>query len=516
MDIWDDHSNKDGGESVSMWHATVEATEANRLTQHERADVCIVGAGLAGITTAYLLQQAGKSVIVLDDGPIGGGETGRTTAHLASEIDDYYHVIEKIHGLDNARIAYESQARAIDKIEAIAKAEGIDCDFIRLDGYYFADPKHADKDIHKEFDACQRVGIPCEKIGQAPLKSYTTGPAIRFPNQGQFHPLKYLNGLAAIVKERGGKIYTGTHATKFEGGTTCKVTADGEATVECGAIVVATNTPVNDWVVMHTKMYAYRTYVLGFVVPPDSIPKALFWDSLDPYHYIRLHEDQDATIMIVGGEDHKTGQEGADENERWRCLEEWTREHFPFAGEVRYRWSGQVMEPHDHLMYAGKNPMDKENVYIITGDSGQGMTNTTAGAMIVTDLILGKENIWAKLYEPSRKSLGAADEYILENLNFITQYKDWFTGSDIDSIEKIPVGEGAIMREGLFKVAVYRSETGEVHKCSAICPHLGCIVDWNRVEKTFDCPCHGSRFDPHGRVLNGPALADLAPVEDKK
>jgi glycine/D-amino acid oxidase-like deaminating enzyme/nitrite reductase/ring-hydroxylating ferredoxin subunit len=503
---------KDGGVSTSLWHATAELPDHHVLRQNVSCDVCIVGAGIAGLTTAYLLAKQGRSVIVVDDGPVGGGETGRTTAHLASYIDDQYGEIEKLHGLENARIAYDSQARAIDTIERIVREENIDCDFERLDGYLFLPPGEDIKTIDDEVEACKRVGIPHERVQAAPFPTYPTGPAIRFPNQGQFHPLKYLRGLEEAIVRMNGRIYTGTHCQGFAGGSPSKVTTAGGITIECGAIVMATNTPVNDWVVMHTKQYAYRTYAIGFAVPENPMPKALYWDTLDPYHYIRFHQDDNGDwIMIVGGEDHKTGQEH-DENERWSCLEQWTREHFPFAGEASYRWSGQVLEPDDHLTYAGKNPMDAENVYIITGDSGMGMTNMTCGAMICSDLILERENPWAKLYDPSRKTL--TREFLKENVNFVTQYKDWFTGGDVSSPEQIPNGEGAVIRQGLMKVAVYKTESGQVHTCSAVCPHLGCIVDWNRVEKTWDCPCHGSRFDAHGRVLNGPALTGLAEVKE--
>lgn len=502
-------SSNDGGFSTSLWHATTEMSEHNVLRQNDRVDICIVGAGIAGLTTAYLLAKQGRAVLVLDDGPVGGGETGRTTAHLTTEIDDRYYEVENLYGIENARIVYDSQARAIDMIERIVREEEIDCDFERLDGYLFLSPGDDITEINDELEACKRIGIPCERVQAAPFSTYPTGPAIRFPHQAQFHPLKYLKGLEEALTRMNVRIHTGTHVTGFQGGMSGKITTASGVEVECNAMVVATNTPVNDWVVMHTKQYAYRTYAMGFVVPANSIPKALYWDTRDPYHYIRLHQDADAPIMIVGGEDHKTGQE-ADENDRWRALEEWTRGHFPFAGETRYKWSGQVLEPDDYLTYAGKNPMDAENVYIITGDSGMGMTNMTCGAMIVSDLILGRENAWAKLYDPSRKTL--TREFLKENLNFVAQFKDWFTGGDVDSPDQIPNGEGAVIRQGLMKVAVYKTESGQVHTCSAVCPHLGCIVDWNRVEKTWDCPCHGSRFDAHGRVLNGPALIDLSEI----
>jgi nitrite reductase/ring-hydroxylating ferredoxin subunit len=297
------------------------------------------------------------------------------------------------------------------------------------------------------------------------------------------------------------------------------VTEEGAEVQARHGIVVATNTPFNDRVVMHTKQAPYRSYVVGARIPKNSVARALFWDTADPYHYIRTQEvnagqrggQPDYDLLIVGGEDHKTGQHD-DPEACLRSLEEWVRARFPMVKSFEYRWSGQVMEPNDGLGYAGRNPLDSENVYIITGDSGHGMTHGTLGPMIVTDLIEGRDNAWAKLYDPGRITLKreSTQEFIRENVNVAGEYTELVTKGDVKTEREIPLGQGAVMRRGLSKVAVYRDEQGETHECSAICPHLGCVVHWNGLEKSWDCPCHGSRFSALGELLNGPANTGLS------
>jgi Rieske Fe-S protein len=238
----------------------------------------------------------------------------------------------------------------------------------------------------------------------------------------------------------------------------------------------------------------------------------LYWDTPDPYHYIRLQSDKSnlsQDILIVGGEDHKTGQEN-NGDERFARLEQWTRERFPQSGEVEFRWSGQVMEPSDGIAFIGRNPLDEDNVFIATGDSGQGMTHGTIAGMLLTDLLQGRKNAWEDLYSPSRVTLRALTDYASENLNVAGQFADYVTAGDIKSVDELAPGQGAIMREGLSKLAVYRDDGGTVHKLSAVCPHLGCIVAWNSTEKTWDCPCHGSKYRADGRVYQGPANSDLS------
>jgi glycine/D-amino acid oxidase-like deaminating enzyme/nitrite reductase/ring-hydroxylating ferredoxin subunit len=495
-----------------VWTATAKLPSYAPLTFDTTADVCVIGAGISGLTTAYLLTQVGKSVVVLDDGAIGSGMTGVTTAHLVNALDDRFFKLEHLHGERGARLAAESHSAAIDQIESIVSRERIACDFTRLDGYLIVGPEHDEAYLDRELAAVHRAGLHnVAKIGRAPI-AFDTGPCLRFPNQAQFHPLRYLAGLAEAIERGGGKIYTGTHATRVQGGKDARVTAKS-GSVAAGAIVVATNTPVNDLVVVHTKQAPYMTYVIGARVPRNAVPLMLLWDTSDPYHYVRLHSgvDADHDLLIVGGEDHKSGQ--ADDIEaRQPRLEQWTRERFPMMRDVTYRWAGQVMEPVDGLAFIGHNPLDSDNVYTVTGDSGNGMTHGTIAGILLTDLILGRHTPWKTLYDPGRVTLGASAEFAREAVNMAAQYADWITGGDVASADQIDKDSGAVMRRGALKVAVYRDPTGALHERSAICPHLGCIVRWNPAEKTWDCPCHGSRFDKFGEVINGPANSSLPHV----
>jgi glycine/D-amino acid oxidase-like deaminating enzyme/nitrite reductase/ring-hydroxylating ferredoxin subunit len=504
----------DSGVTTSVWMGT-ELPRYSPLAEDTRADVCVVGAGISGLTVAYLLAREGRSVVVLDDGPLAGGETCRTTAHLVNALDDRYFELESRHGEKGARLAAESHTAAIDRIERIVKDEQIACDFERLDGYLFVPPGESRDVLDRELEAGRRAGLNgLEMVARAPLGEFDTGACLRFPRQAQFHPLKYLAALAGALTRGGGRIYTGTHAEEFVGGPSAKVTtAEGHA-VTADALVVATNTPVNDRLVIHTKQYPHRTYVVAAPVPRGSVTRALYWDTPTPYHYARLQAmDARHDLLIVGGEDHRTGQKD-DAEERYSRLESWMGERFPSARPVAYRWSGQVMEPADGLAFIGRNPLDAPNVFVATGDSGNGMTHGTIAGILITDLITGRPNEWEALYDPARKSLRSLPDYVKENLDSAAAYSGWVTGGDVGSEADIPAGEGAVVRRGLRKIAEYRASSGNVSKLSAVCPHLGCIVEWNSAEKTWDCPCHGSRFASDGHVVNGPAKDGLSPARD--
>jgi glycine/D-amino acid oxidase-like deaminating enzyme/nitrite reductase/ring-hydroxylating ferredoxin subunit len=492
----------------SVWAATAVLPEFPPLQENLYVDACIVGAGIAGLTTAYLLARAGRRVALLDHGPVAGGMTRMTTAHITNMLDDRYFEVEKLHGREGARLAADSHTAAIDRIETIVKQEHIDCDFTRLDGYLFLAEGDRRETLERELEAAHRAGLPAVRLlERAPFTSFDTGPCLVFPNQGQFHPLKYLARLAQAIQHEGGRIFCGSHADQVEGGVPAVVHV-GKCVVSADAVIVATNVPVNDRVAIHTKQAPYMTYVIGARVPPGSVPQVLSWDTGDPYHYIRTYQD----LLIVGGEDHKSGQ-AKDTPQRYRRLEQWARERFPMMKQIEFQWGGQIMETQDYLAFIGRNPMDHENIYVVTGDSGMGITHGTIAGMLLSDLVLGRTNPWEKLYDPSRVTLGAAADFARENSNVALQYTDWLTGGDVKSADEIAPGGGAILRRGLEKIAVYRDEQGKLHERHAACPHLGCVVQWNRAETTWDCPCHGSRFDPYGKVINGPANRDLAPAE---
>jgi glycine/D-amino acid oxidase-like deaminating enzyme/nitrite reductase/ring-hydroxylating ferredoxin subunit len=444
--------------------------------------------------------------------------TGRTTAHFSNAIDDRYFKIERLHGAEGARLAAESHSAAIDRTLEIASREGIQCDLARLDGWLFVPRGESTEILERELAAAYRAGLTqVEMAARAPL-DYHTGPALRFPGQLQLHPVKYLAGLARAIASCGGRIHSHTHADTIEGGQQARIQTEHGPTIRARSVVVATNTPVNDLAVLHTKQASYQTYALAARVQRDSIHRALYWDTADPYHYVRLHTvaGDGGDLLIVGGEDHKTGQQPNTEErwsrpgEPWSRLESWMRTVFPRSGAVEYRWSGQVMEPVDHLSFIGKNPLDHDNVYVVTGDSGNGMTHGVIAGMLLADLIEGRPNHWESLYDPARRTLLAIGEFTRENLDVAKQYAAWLAPGEVERVGEIPPGEGAILRAGLKMLAVHVDEYGQVHTNSAVCPHLGCIVRWNGAENTWDCPCHGSRFDARGKVIHGPAIVDLA------
>jgi glycine/D-amino acid oxidase-like deaminating enzyme/nitrite reductase/ring-hydroxylating ferredoxin subunit len=502
----------DSGASTSFWMELSMPTHPP-LDADAQADVCIVGAGIAGLSVAYHLVRDGKSVIVVDDGAIGSGETGRTTAHLSNAFDDRYHHVESRHGQDVSRLVAQSHTAAIDRIEAIVKEEGIECDFRRVDGYLFA-PVDADPDeLRKELEAVHRAGLDAVRhVQEPPGTTQPLGPALLFPRQGQIHPLAYLKGLADAIGARGGRIHSGTHILEIHDGHPTRVKSEKGHTISAASTVVATNTPVNNRFVIHTKQAPYRTFVVGLRVAKGTVPWVQYWDTLDPYHYVRIAGGLDAArdLLIVGGEDHKTGQAN-DAAARFARLAAWAGTRFPVIGEPVYRWSGQVMEPIDSLAFIGRNPGDN-HVYIVSGDSGNGMTHGTIAGLLLTDLVLGRDSPWREVYDPSRKSLSAVGEFAKENANVAVQYADWVAPGDVKRVDDIAPGEGAVIRHHLKKIAVYRDAQGEPCAFDATCPHLGCIVEWNSAEKSWDCPCHGSRFDSRGHVVNGPARTGLKPA----
>ncbi|MBN8727490.1 MAG: FAD-dependent oxidoreductase [Xanthomonadales bacterium] len=506
-------SGDDDGTRISLWHATATAPEFPPLEQDTRVDACVVGAGITGIGTALELARRGHSVLVLDDGAVGGGVTGRTTGHLASAIDDRFYWLARMHGSDGARLAAASHAAAIDFIEANVARHAIDCDFERLPAWLMCGAGRGREELETELDAASRAGLEVSLHQNFAPTGRSLGSALRFARQGQMHPLRYLYGLAEAVRREGGRICTGNHVVAVEDGAPVRVTLQDGTVVECGAAVVATDSPINDRFVMQTRQAAYRTYAIALRVPEGTWPAALLWQTGDPYKYVRAWHDRGAGEhwLLVGGEDHKTGQpEGGDP---FAALRQWTAAALGIDAAPGYAWSGQIIEPHDGLAFIGRNPGD-EHVFIACGDSGNGLTHGSIAAMLLPALIEGHDHPWATLYSPSRRSLRASGEYLRENANVAAQYRELLTGGDVDSVDAIAAGEGAVLRRGFHKLAVFRDDAGALHAHSAICTHLGCVVGWNAVEKSWDCPCHGSRFDARdGRVLDGPAAYPLHPAE---
>lgn len=497
----------------SYWQSNSIEMAPLPLERDLKTEVCVVGAGIAGLTTAYELLEQGKQVVILDrDGP-AAGMSARTTAHLSNALDDRYYQLERWHGAQGSQLAAESHTWAISRVEEIVAREKIECDFRRLEGYLVAAPERPKDELEHEFEAARRAGLPV-RWGTPPWPGFSEQKAILFPQQAQFHPLRYLQGLTKAVLERGGQVYGKTKAVEISGRSPARVATERGPTVEAEAVVVCTNTPINNRVFLHTKQSAYTTYVVAWEIAKSSLSQMLFWDTLEAYHYVRIAPGERHNLLIVGGEDHKTGQM-PESSRPFRELERWAREHFPRLGESCLRWSGEVFEPVDGLAYIGANAGDTRNVFVCTGDSGNGMTHGTLAGRLISDLLAGRKNPWSKVYDPSRVTLRAGKEFLSENLNVMGQYTSWLSPGEISDKDELQPGEGAVVRQGLRKLACYREPDGTLHELEAVCPHLGGIVAWNSVEKTWDCPCHGSRFDRYGKVFVGPANEDLCPVQSK-
>jgi glycine/D-amino acid oxidase-like deaminating enzyme/nitrite reductase/ring-hydroxylating ferredoxin subunit len=476
--------------------------------------VCVIGAGIAGLSTAWRLAAAGYSVAVLDAREPGMGETSRTTAHLVTALDRGWRALTAIHGEAMAQLAADSHRAAIDAIEAVCGSESIECGFERIDGFLFAAPGTDHGTLEAELDAARRAGVEgVEMAPRAPLRGYDTGPCLRFPRQAVCHPLQLLAGLRSAIARRGGRVFGRTRVEAVEAGRPSSVHAVGGATVTADAVVVATNSPISGAPMLHAKQAPYRTYAIAARVPRGAIANALYWDTDEPFHYVRLERSGDQhETLIVGGEDHKTGQGGGTANERYRRLVRWSRLRFPAMGSVTFHWSGQVMESSDGLAFIGRTQANAD-VFVVTGDSGNGMTHGMVAALLLGELVAGRHNPWEAVYDPHRLRMGAIGRLTQENFNVMLQLGDWIRRGDVHDAATIAPGSGAVLRRGLRRVAAYRRPSGELCELSATCPHLGCIVRWNAAERTWDCPCHGSRFHPEGSVISGPATRGLASVE---
>jgi glycine/D-amino acid oxidase-like deaminating enzyme/nitrite reductase/ring-hydroxylating ferredoxin subunit len=374
----------------------------------------------------------------------------------------------------------------------------------------FAPDKNGRKHLEKEYEAVQRLGLPGVSWADAPLAGRSEG-ALRFPNQARFHPLKYLSGLARAVEAAGGRIHGDTVVTDVDEGdrrVTCKT--ESGRTIVADAVVVATNSPFVDRITIHTKQAPYRTYIVAMTIAKSKGPDALIWDTLDPYHYVRRYEGEREDLLIVGGEDHKTGT-ADDAKQRLRRLESWARKRFPEVKDVRQQWSGQVYEPVDDVQFIGRYPGHKR-IYVVTGDSGSGLTMGVTASLLIPDLIAKRKNPWTEVYDPARKPLTALGTFAQENLGAAKHLLKHLAVKT--KAEPSRRGTGAVIGTRK-KIAAYRDQDGALHRLSASCTHVGCVVEWNSFERCWDCPCHGSHFAATGEALQAPAVSALGPADKK-
>ncbi len=498
-------------ETTSFWLTSTESPTFPNITSDLTVDVAVIGGGITGISTAYLLKKAGLKVALLERDQIGGVDSSYTTAHLTAVTDERLHVLAKRFGKDCARAAWDAGFAAIDQIHQNIQSENIACDFRWAPNYLTVPLNGADDDSIKSLEKDEKLardfGFSAEFLDKVPFLNI---PGVKFGNQGLFHPLKYLFALAKTITGDGSYVFAHSPAEEFKD----KTVKCGQYKVRCDWFVLATHTPrvgkdsFFSATLLQSKLALYSTYVLGAEVARGRIPDASFYDTSDPYFYLRINPNGESDIAIFGGEDHKTGEE-EDTEKPFANLENTFRKILPDV-KITHRWSGQVVETTDGLPLIGET---EKNQFVATGFAGNGMTFGTISSIMARDAITGRKNPWADLFDPHRKKISAAVDYVRENKDYpYYMVRDRLAGAEADSVEALQINEGKILRLNGKKVAAYRDENGKVTTCSPVCTHMGCIVNWNHAEKTWDCPCHGSRFKPTGEVMAGPAEMPLDKV----
>jgi glycine/D-amino acid oxidase-like deaminating enzyme/nitrite reductase/ring-hydroxylating ferredoxin subunit len=500
--------------NVPVWIDDTQIQKFPKLQRNISADVLVVGAGVTGITAAYLLKKAGSTVALIDRERVASIDTGHTTAHLTYVTDVQLQELAHNFGEDHAQAAWDAGADAIDEIERIVKEEKNDCEFTRVPAYVHVCVNGSSKKeallLKKEADLATKLGFDAAYLSSAP---YFNLPAVRFANQAKFHPRKYLRSLVARIPGSGSHVFEKSAASEIDAkNRRVKVNRNW---ISFDRVVMATNNPlvglasIVGATLLQTKLSLYTSYALGARVAPGSIPEALFWDTREPYDYLRIDRHGDFDYLIYGGEDHKTGQKKATTKAYARLLAR-LQKIIPKAN-IDHRWSGQVICTPDGLPYIGENA---ERQFIATGYCGNGITFGTVAAMMARDWIAGRKNPWTDLFAVDRKKIkGAAWNYLRENKDYpYYMIKDRLARSEADSVRELNPGEGMIIGSRAKKVAAFRDRNGKIHRLSPVCTHLGCLVRWNAAESTWDCPCHGSRFKPTGEVIAGPAEEPLPPI----
>jgi glycine/D-amino acid oxidase-like deaminating enzyme/nitrite reductase/ring-hydroxylating ferredoxin subunit len=491
------------GSHESLWVATTPTTDYEKPKEAKSYDVVIIGGGIAGLMTAYFLKDTGLTIAVLEAEKIVKGVTGYTTAKLTLAHGLIYDYLIKNFGFDKAKLYAEANQTAIEKVFELAKKYQIECDLIRKDAYTYTLKDDEVSEIKKEVAACEKLGIPAQFVTETTLPFPIIG-AVKIANQAQFHPRKFFLGIAKKACQDKIDIFEGARVFKVDDKQMRVETAN--TCFNAKKIVVTSNFPIFDPAFYYARMYQKRSYVLAVSLKKE-LPEGMFYSESQPYHSFRTQPYKKGDVLIVGGENHKTGQEKNTED-RYSKLEAYARKTFDVK-KIEYRWSTQDNVTIDRVPYIGEISPNNKNVYVATGFGGWGMTTGVVAGMIISDMIQGKKNTWKEVYSPSRfKPVTSAKSLVSQGLNVGKQMTKKLL-PEKDELSSVKKGQGDIITVGKKKIAVYRDSNGKVIALSPICTHMGCLVAFNNAEKSWDCPCHGSRFDYNGQVLHGPAVKPL-------
>ncbi len=494
--------------NMSLWVDTSPQTSYPPLSGDVTADVAVIGAGITGLSTALLLKRAGARVAVVEAGRVASGATGYTTAKVTSLHGLVYAHFMKQVGEERARQYADANQAAIGQVAAFVEEYEIDCDLRRAAAYTYTEDPARVGDIEAEVEASQRLGLPASYTETTDLP-YPIRGAVCFDHQAHFQPRKYCLALAGLIPGNGSHVFEVTRVTGVEEGSPCEVTT-GHGTIRAQHVVLATQIPFMDRGGFFAKTSPSRSYALGLRVE-GTAPEGMYLSAETPTRSIRPHPIGGEILLIIGGEGHKVGQD-EDTRRRYAALEEWGSERFDVRS-IDYRWSAQDYIPVDNLPYIGRLTSGSERIFVATGFKKWGMTTGTFAGTIISDTILGRTNPWSSLFDATRVDLAhSAKQLVTQNTNVAKRFLgDRFGIPKASDLTALAPGEGRVVEIDGERIAAYRDEAGYVHAVSPICGHLGCVVSWNTAERTWDCPCHGSRYDFDGHALQGPTVRDLEP-----
>lgn len=502
--------NRDG-QNESLWQKSAVKEKANaNIDPNIIYDTLIVGAGITGITTALLLQKAGRKCLIADAHNPGYGTTGGTTAHINTFADTTYAEVEKAFDKEAAKQFAEAIAESVEHIATNVRNYNIDCDFRWQNGYVYAETDKEVDELNDLYESALRAGVTVELTNTAPAP-VPYQKAVVFEKQAQFHPLKYIMALQKQFTELGGIVLENTRIEEIDSEPDFHIAKSDGKQIKAKTVVYATHIPPGGVNVLHFRNAPYRSYVIAAALNDDNYPDALVYDMQEPYHYFRTHEIDGQKYLIAGGHDHKTGH--GDPQQSFADLINYTKRCYEVKS-IHSQWSAQYYVPADGLPYIGHLPGTSNGIYAATGFNGNGMILGTVSAIVLSDLILEGKSNYESLFNPGRiKPIAGFTEIIKENADVVGRFiADRFGLEQIESVAEIPVGSGEIVSYKDQKLAIYKDPQGDIHALNPVCTHTKCIVNWNNSEKSWDCPCHGARFDPDGVVLTGPARADLEKI----
>ncbi|MFD2873752.1 FAD-dependent oxidoreductase [Mucilaginibacter ximonensis] len=500
---------KRDGALESPWQ-TAAYTAATSTSTQQTYDCLIVGAGITGLTTGLLLQQAGKNVIIAEAHTLGFGTTGGTSAHINTFADTTFAEAESAFGEDGAQLFADAIRDGFNLIKHNINELGIDCDYAEKTGYLYAETDEQVKLLHEIYQAMLKVGVPAHYQHNVPTP-VAFKKALELPGQAQFHPIEYLLVLRDEFIALGGTLLENTPIDNIESNDGLHVASSGERSIAAQNIIYATHMPpgIN---VFSFRCAPYRSYVLAVKLTDDTYPDAVIYDLQDPYHYVRTHVIDEEPLLLIGGNDHKTGHD--DPEKAFDDLEKYARTYYNVAS-IEYRWSSQYYIPADGFPYVGQIPFMPDGIFTATGFNGNGMMLGSISAKILADQVMGIENRYSKIFSPSRlKPIDGFTELVKENADVAYHFvADRFGIPETDSLKQLAPGTGKVLELNGSKLAVYCGEDGGIQALSPVCTHAGCIVNFNAAEKTWDCPCHGGRFNTDGSVITGPPTKALQTIK---